>query len=303
MPNMPIHILGQGSIGSILTANGQLKGLNITQIVRAGSKNKNHEVKLGNQRHLLTTKKQLNEIEKVDFLIVPVKAYDIVTALTDIKPFLSEGAIVVISHNGLGTLKDCQNLLGDKANLYFCTTSTGAYCVEDVVHLSGIGNSQWSEVSECGVANNVFRNKSEVANVISTVFYNAQYVSNLLPILWKKLAVNAVINPITALYNIVNGAILEHEYQTQVDAVLLELIQVAEAEGINLPFTPLKALVLDVAHKTANNSSSMREDIIHGRQTEINFINGFIAQQAKRHGIATPINEHLVTEIKTLQRL
>lgn len=60
------------------------------------------------------------------------------------------------------------------------------------------------------------------------------------------------------------------------------------------------ARVYDVVSKTANNSSSMRQDIKLNRPTEIDFINGFIVEQAKKLNIATPENEVLLAQVKQL---
>ena len=49
---------------------------------------------------------------------------------------------------------------------------------------------------------------------------------------------------------------------------------------------------------TANNYSSMQQDITHNRETEISAICGYISQQGKLHGIPTPYNDELLAKIQ-----
>ncbi len=72
-----------------------------------------------------------------------------------------------------------------------------------------------------------------------------------------------------------------------------ECTAVARAKGIRLPFPDPAARVKEVAGKTATNRSSMLQDILRGAQTECNAINGAIAEEGKRLGIPTPVNDIL----------
>lgn len=302
MQHSPIYILGQGAIGSLLAAKGQESKLNTVQIVR-GDTDKNSSVELNGKVQRLSSKRRLNDIQSIDFLVIPTKAYDVKSALKEVKPLLTYGAQVIISHNGLGTIELCKTLIGDIADIYFCTTSTGANAKNNVIHLAGIGKSEWALVSKSPLIQKKISSEFNAKSVISTLFFNATQVSDILPVLWNKLAVNAVINPISAIHNCLNGGVLDHQYQQLTISILEELILVAKQEGVELQLNDLKKLVVNVANQTKHNSSSMREDLLHGRQTEIDFINGYIAKQALLYKIPTPANTNITNEIKALQRL
>jgi 2-dehydropantoate 2-reductase len=108
-----------------------------------------------------------------------------------------------------------------------------------------------------------------------------------------KLLVNAAINPITALTRRQNGVILSPALKGTVEAVVAEAAAVAAAEGLAISEEEARALVFAVAEKTAANTSSMLQDVLRGRRTEIEAINGYIVRRAEEHGIATPVNEAL----------
>ena len=302
MQHPPIYILGQGAIGSLLAAKGQESKLNTIQIVR-GDTDKNSSVELNGKVQRLTSKTQLKNIKSIDFLVIPTKAYDVENVLKELKPLLTPGAQVILSHNGLGTIELCKSLIGDIADIYFCTTSTGAYAKNNVIHLAGIGKSEWALVSKSPLVEDKKRSELNVKSVISTLFFNATQVSDILPVLWNKLAVNAVINPISAIHNCLNGDVLDHQHQQLTTSILEELVLVAKQQGLELKINDLKKLVVDVANQTKHNSSSMREDVLNGRQTEIDFINGYIANQASLYQIPAPANTYITNELKALQRL
>ena len=71
---------------------------------------------------------------------------------------------------------------------------------------------------------------------------------------------------------------------------------------INLSKKDFIALTYDVAEKTSENINSMLQDILKGKNTEIDFINGRIVKLAKGLGVNTPINEFLTYLIKGLEQ-
>lgn len=114
---------------------------------------------------------------------------------------------------------------------------------------------------------------------------------------WQKLAVNAVINPLTALYRCRNGELLDGGEREQRMKVLAE-----EADGLLhrlYPDWPADTLArsCEVARQTAANTSSMLADVLAGRPTEIQFINGYLLRRARQLGLILPNHQALLTEL------
>jgi len=118
---------------------------------------------------------------------------------------------------------------------------------------------------------------------------------------WNKLLVNAVINPITALTGEKNGFILSAPLQSTVESVVKECIDVARREGVPLHEDSALELVRSVASKTSLNTSSMLQDLLRGRRTEIDSINGYVIRLAKKHGFSLPVNEALYALVKSIE--
>lgn len=116
--------------------------------------------------------------------------------------------------------------------------------------------------------------------------------------IWEKLAINCVINPLTAIFGWTNGELLSKKDEPTWRGILNEVVYVARKEGIQLDPDALLEKVAGVCERTAANTSSMLRDIQNGTMTEIDAINGAIVRLGQRHGIPTPVNARLVSLIR-----
>jgi 2-dehydropantoate 2-reductase len=118
---------------------------------------------------------------------------------------------------------------------------------------------------------------------------------------WAKLFVNVGINALTAIHGCRNGDLLD---MPAVRAQLVEAVQeataVARALVIPIVADPVAA-TLEVCRATAENISSMRQDVQQQRSTEIDAINGAVVEHGHRLQIPVPINELLVSKVKEIE--
>jgi 2-dehydropantoate 2-reductase len=115
---------------------------------------------------------------------------------------------------------------------------------------------------------------------------------------WEKLAVNAAINAPTALTRVENQAVGSDPLCEVATAAARETALVARANGIELTDEAAVAAVERVAAATAANTSSMAQDVAAGRRTEIDAINGFVADS--EHD--TPVNRTLAALVRAWER-
>lgn len=116
---------------------------------------------------------------------------------------------------------------------------------------------------------------------------------------YSKLFANAVINPITALTRRENGIVLNSTLKSTVQALVREAVAVAATEGIRREERHVLEQVYSVAEKTSANTSSMLQDMLNGRNTEIDSINGYVIRQARKHKIDVPVNEAMYELVKS----
>lgn len=120
---------------------------------------------------------------------------------------------------------------------------------------------------------------------------------------WLKLAVNCAINPLTAILGVPNGALVQRpEWLDTMTGAAREVAHVASARGLELRPDEAAEMAARVSRATADNRSSMLQDLTRGSQTEVDAMNGAVCREALRHGVATPINQHLYETIKSEER-
>lgn len=129
-------------------------------------------------------------------------------------------------------------------------------------------------------------------------------VEDDLPVaVWRKLIVNAAINPLTALSRVRNGELAERaDLREQMLALACEAAAVARAEGPAVSDEEARTSALEAARATAGNVSSMRQDVESGRPTEIEFLGGALLRLARKHGLPLPRTEAVTAAVRRLDR-
>jgi 2-dehydropantoate 2-reductase len=141
----------------------------------------------------------------------------------------------------------------------------------------------------------------QIADFFNQAGIETEAVDEVRSVIWDKLLINIGINAITALSGIKNGQILDLEITRELSrAAVEEAMAVARAKAINIKPNAVD-IVFKVAQATAVNRSSMGQDVDNKRQTEIPAINGFIVREAKKLGIAAPVNFALTALVETVQ--
>ncbi|QLD89017.1 2-dehydropantoate 2-reductase [Natronomonas salina] len=282
---MDVVVFGAGSLGSLVG------GL----LARA------HDVTLvGRDPHVSTVRERGLRVEgeveatvhpdarrevpdAADLAVVCVKAFDTAAAaeaLADV-----ELDVCLSLQNGMGN----EATLADRldATVLAGTCTYGAMLTDPgVVHCTGVG-----EV----VLGARDGGPSDAADRVGAAFDAADIVTTVagdMPRrLWEKLAVNAGINATTALADVDNGALLDGDANATAIAAAREVARVATAEGVDLETDEAAVAVERVAEATAANTSSMRQDVLAGRRTEVDAINGYVADRGAELGVAVPVNE------------
>ena len=229
--------------------------------------------------------------DPISHLLVTTKAYDVREAVASVVHLLCEDSLVVLMVNGMGLAeqlcKDWPHL-----NLFFGTTTEGAYAIapQHIQH-TGRGETRigrqgqdepplWFDQWSCATNPCLWDNNIEAA-------------------LWSKMAINCIINPLTALHHCTNGELGQRRELTEHVATLCnEVSQITRAAGFEKIAAALPQRVADVIAGTARNRSSMLQDVEGGRRTEIDYITGFALRVADQYGIDAPHNRALLKSIK-----
>ncbi len=233
-----------------------------------------------------------------ELVILFVKSTQTQKASAVARQLAGKTGLVLTLQNGMGNADVIAESI-DPTKILAGTTSHGATLLEaGGIRHAGVGPTTlgaWS-TSSAGL-----QNAQRVAEFFTTAGIETQAVDDVHSVVWNKLLINIGINAITALTGIKNGQLLDLESTRDISRTAVEeAMAVARAANVRINEDAVKH-VLEVALATAANRSSMGQDVDHRRQTEISTINGYIVQEAGRHGLDAPVNRTLTALVETLQ--
>ncbi|MFT6899667.1 MAG: 2-dehydropantoate 2-reductase [Paraglaciecola sp.] len=290
---MKIAILGNGAIGNLLALKCHKLQQSFSLLMRKPTPfNLCATDRYGLQHTIPIEVGGISQAKEFDLLILPVKAYQVLPALQQMASSLTCKQTLVLLHNGMGVLEKAQGLL-PHIPLIAATTSHAAYKpAMRKLHETGIG------ITHCGYVTHPEGNgRQAIVTLLDELLAPCTWHPNIHAPLWQKLAINAVINPLTALQQIKNGQLAQPEYSSVITDICSETASVMQASGHPTTAIQLVKAVNQVIQSSADNYSSMFQDILYQRKTEIDFINGYIVAQGKDLGIDTPINLQLTNDI------
>ena len=235
--------------------------------------------------------------DEPELILVTTKAGDTLDAVAGVINQFAIDTPILLFQNGLGIQQAVAKRWPERPILAASTTE-GANRPESglLVH-AGTGDTWVGPMTSPAKAT-----VRKAVTMLATSGLNIHPETDIVQRLWQKLIINAGINPYTAILDCPNGKILDAPlYQSTIDQLCLELSQLMDA-AVRIRQTPdaLRERIEQVARNTAGNTSSMRADVQRGRQTEIDFINGYVAKLGKELGIETPVNQMLTERVQQL---
>ena len=235
--------------------------------------------------------------DEPELILVTTKAGDTLDAVAGVINQFAIDTPILLFQNGLGSQQAVAKRWPERPILAASTTE-GANRPESglLVH-AGTGDTWVGPMTSPAKVT-----VRKAVTMLATSGLNIHPETDIVQRLWQKLIINAGINPYTAILDCPNGKILDAPlYQSTIDQLCLELSQLMDA-AVRIRETPdaLRERIEQVARNTAGNTSSMRADVQRGRQTEIDFINGYVAKLGKELGIETPVNQMLTERVQPL---
>jgi len=235
------------------------------------------------------------ELSIADLVIIFTKAYDTAAAAQNCAPVVGPETAVLTLQNGLGNYQILQQHFAAEQVLAG-TTSSGAT-------LLGTGR-----VREAGISKTVLGSLTGNAAIADSTVellkpagLEVELTADVDALLWRKVLINCAINPLTALTRRRNGELLESAaLRDLAGQVAEEVYRVGQAVGIDWGELDPHRAVEEVCRATATNQSSMLQDILAGRRTEVQYITGAVADAAKRHGAAAPLCQCLTALVEGL---
>lgn len=237
----------------------------------------------------------ISDVPTPDVILLTVKAYDTPQAVDALEPFWRT-SIFLSLQNGLGNedvlAARVERVLGGVTNHGVTFLGPG-----EVYH-AGVGETYVGPYK-----GTVPQDGAEVVKAFRESGMPASLVEDIGRELWLKALLNACINPLTGLLRVRNGYILERDaLRDSVGMIVEEGIKVAHSYGIHLDRDEVLERVWTVAKATAENRSSMLQDLERGRGTEVDAINGAIVELGRAKGVSCRVNSLLTLLVKAAEQ-
>jgi len=296
-----IQIIGAGAIGCLWLA--KLRQVNYECHLVSRSQLISPRVKLTDltgHKHLIEishSNQLLHSSEKAQksTILVCVKAQQVLKALLMQRQYISDQQPLILMHNGFGCAEEVIKHFPN--NPIICATTANASLYNNALDITETGNGP----SYFGLFKETADDLSPLIIPFQRAMKSVYWSESIIEKCWLKLAINAAINPLTAIHQIKNGALQSIKYQSIITPLIKEVATISEYENINLNLDILEKTIMEVIKATAENFSSMNRDIFYKRETEIDFINGYLIKKAQQHKIVTPLLMNLYQQVKAME--
>jgi 2-dehydropantoate 2-reductase len=302
---MKIAVIGAGAMGSLYGA--YLSRNHDVYMIDVNSKT----VGSINQRGLIIYEKEENkdqifhvpavnnseDLGVMELVIVFVKNIYTISAMEKNKNLIGKNTIVLTLQNGAGNDRDLERFV-KKENILVGTTEHNCANIEP-----GRVSHNTSGVTNIGM---ILYNKEILQRVCETFercgIYTEIY-ENIQEIIWNKLFINLSLNSVTAILQCKVGYLHENKDASQIVRMILsEAVDVAIADGTYFNkdevIQKVEKHIKDDFHEAI---TSMNQDVMNKRITEIDHINGAIVRAAKEYGIETPYNDFIVHLVHAIE--
>lgn len=237
------------------------------------------------------------DIGRSDLVILCVKSYSTDDVCKEIKDLVGNTTNILTLQNGIGNIQILNDAFGPE-KIIGGVTNHGAT-------LLGAGHVRHAGKGETVIGRSdgrVLGAVRDIALVLTKAGLETKVSKDINSVIWSKLVINVGINALTSITRLNNGMLIEHDECRQVmRGAVGEAVKVVKRKRIKLSYDDPIQKVESVCKATASNVSSMLQDVLNGKRTEIDFINGAIVRQAKALNIPTPVNEVLTNLVKTIE--
>jgi 2-dehydropantoate 2-reductase len=236
------------------------------------------------RRAAVQVAREVGPCQGAELALVLVKSWQTERAAKQLKRCLKREGVALTLQNGLGNLETLAGTLGEGRVALGVTTCGATLLGPAHARVGGVGPTYLA--SHPGL--------DRLGRLLEAAGFEIQRVEDLKGLQWGKLAVNAGINPVSALLDVPNGSLLELPGLKEVlRAAVVETAAVARAQGVKLTFDDPFQETLRVAGRTGANLSSMVQDLRRGAPTEIDAICGAVVREGESLGVPTPVNRAL----------
>lgn len=252
----------------------------------------------GEERHYKNVRAYMSgEYNEVaDLIIVFVKSTFSEDALYANRKLFGAHTLVMTLQNGAGNDRKISKYV-DNENIIIGTTKHNAVNM-------GTGTTKHGGAGVTTIGSNASKTSAlgSIYAVMTECGIETEITDDIQRIIWSKLFVNLSINTFTAITRSPIKSMIDNKYAWDfAEKMICEAVDVAEADGTHFSYMEVLNMVHKVCEDVGEGYSSMSQDVMNWRKTEIDAINGAIVEQAKLYNVPVPYNSLIVDLIHAIE--
>jgi 2-dehydropantoate 2-reductase len=295
MPAEPVIVLGAGAIGSVYAVK-MAERHPVTIVGR-----RDHVDAITSEGLRLigreTVTARVDAVTKVEaiapntIVLLTTKVNASEAALAPIADLVRDDTVIVCVQNGLDSEGIARLAVRGRCLVLRAITQFGAiFQSPGVVNFTASGYTLLEDGPR----------SAALAAMLTACGLDGRVTPDIKTEIWRKLIYNCVINPITAITGSEVGGIADPRLDPLKQLVIDECLAVARSEGVHFEIDFLSTIA--EVFGASRTIASMRQDLMRGRPTEIDHMNGAVAALGRRAGIACPVNDALTAIITAMDR-
>ncbi|HEY0928865.1 MAG TPA: 2-dehydropantoate 2-reductase [Gemmatimonas sp.] len=292
-PRQTVAVVGLGSIGGVIA--GALRAADrhdVLACVRTSIDHLTVERPDGVVRTPLRTITDPAQATPVDWVLLSTKVQDVPKSASWLAALCTPNTRVAVLQNGIGHVERLTPLVGGATIVPTIVYYNSERLAADHVRMRPADSQEFAVRDDAdGHAFAELLHGAPMRTLVSADF---------LTLAWRKLLLNVIANPITALAMERMTVLRRDDVQALCMETLHEAVAVGRAEGAQLPDDAADQALATILSYPAEAGTSMYFDRLAGRPLEIEALTGAVVAAGRKHGIPTPVNNTMFTLLRAV---
>jgi 2-dehydropantoate 2-reductase len=248
---------------------------------------------------------RLTQGEKVDLIIVASKFHHLDQIIEDIGSSVGENTIILSLLNGISSEEIIGRKLGRERLPLAMVLGTDPFHEDGKITYTRKGVIHFGDTE----GNNGEREES-IVELFTRADIPFKLEQNMKRAFWYKYMINVGANQVSAVLRLTYKTIMDKggtdeisEAKLLLEKTMREVITVANAEGIDLNEGDIKNAYKTINTLSPEGCTSMCQDVLAGRKTEVEMFSLALMELAKKHNISVPVNETLYLQLCTIEAM
>ena len=303
--NPKIYVLGAGAVGCYFGGMLARAHHDVTFIARPervealNTSGLEMDCKAFHETVRVKASSDLSTLKDADLVLLSVKSLDTERTLAEVKSVLPSKAVILSLQNGVANIDIASKIITNPVYAAVVYVAAGMIGQSTMKH-HGRGELL---VGSLGVASPTDdQNLSEICKLFEGAGVPCSIAPQIKRDMWLKFLVNCSFNAISGIGQISYGEMVKSPAIVKlIEEITKEFLAIAALEDVNITMAEAFAANDSIARTMVTQVSSTAQDLAKGKMTEMDFLNGYIVELGKRHGVPTAYNESVHALVKMME--